>query len=272
MAATLDSTSDFRARPAAEPAVFSVPARHNPRLQRLVERIHQDDELRQLWRCASHNAANRPELGDAGEVHVHIVANAALKLLRLLREAGQVPSAVARHRLTPDEAEVIVVLAAAVHGLGLAVSAEPAQAAHVSLVLAERKCRELLAGLYPVRERTLIAAECLHAVLALEPGGACGSLEASLVRLADALDLAKDRGRLAADADAIEEVHIEKAKAPPVRIVLRLSQRSGRDAVEKRLRQKLAGVQLAGLVDFVAGVGDQPAAGRLPLNVWDGQD
>ena len=172
MTATIESYPDARTRLAAEPAVFSVPARHNPRLQNLVERIHQDDELRQIWRCANQSVLNRPELGDAGEVHAHIVANAALKLLRLLREAGQVPAAIARHRLTPEEAEVIVVLASAVHDLGLAVFAESAAAAHASLVLADRKCRELLSGLYPARERTIIAVECLHAVMALQPTAA----------------------------------------------------------------------------------------------------
>ena len=63
MAATIESYPDVRNRLAAEPTVFSVPARHNPRLQNLVERIHQDDELRQLWRCANLTVLNRPELG-----------------------------------------------------------------------------------------------------------------------------------------------------------------------------------------------------------------
>src|SRR6266852_4979871 len=99
----------------AETPIFSVPARHNPRLQALAERINADEELRQLWRSANVNAVDRLGLGDSGEVHVRIVANAALKLLRLLRDAGHQPAAVTSHRLTPDEAEVIVVLAAAAH-------------------------------------------------------------------------------------------------------------------------------------------------------------
>jgi metal-dependent HD superfamily phosphatase/phosphodiesterase len=281
MTAAMEKPSLTRMISAPESALFSVPARHNPRLQSLVERIHQDDELRQLWRCANSNLLTRPDLADGGEVHAHIVANAALKLLRLMRDAGHPAGAVARHRLTPEEAEVIVVLAAAVHDLGLAVHTEVAQAARASLMLAERKCRELLTGLYPVRERTIVLVECLHAVSALEPGVACGSLEASLVKLADALDLAKSRGRPASsmgDAEVsafssagIEEVRIEKAKGPPVRIVIRLSQLSARDVVERRLQSKLRGLQLGSMVEFVASLGDQPGAGRLPVAVWNGQ-
>src|SRR5687768_2683281 len=103
MTATAGPSTTLRMHLPPEPALFSVPARHNPRLQALVERINHDEELRQLWRCANLNLLNRPELGDSGEVHVHIVANAALKLLRILREAGHAPSAVARHRLTLDD-------------------------------------------------------------------------------------------------------------------------------------------------------------------------
>ena len=271
MADTLLPVADTSSRPAADLTVFSVPARHNPRLQTLVERITHDEELRQLWRSANLNVLNRSDLADAGEVHAHIVANAALKLLRLVREAGHVPAAVVRHRLTPEDAEVIVVLAAAVHDLGLAVQVQTAQAAPASLVLAERKSRELLAGLYPVRERTIVALECLHAVTALEPGAGCGTLEASLVKLADALDLAKNRGHAAADAAGIEEVYIERAKAPPIRIVIRLSQLSARDAVEKRLRLKLRGMPLSDVVEFVTCLGDQPGAQRMPVSVWEGQ-
>ena len=249
MTGAVEGAAVTRRHSPPETSLFSVPARHNPRLQTLVERIHQDEELRQLWRCANFNQLNRPDLGDAGEVHVHIVANAALKLLRLVREAGHAPAAVARHRLTPEDAEVIVVLAGAVHDLGQAVHGQPSQAALASLVLAERKTRELLSGVYPVRERTIVAAECLHAVMALEPGAACGSLEASLVKLADALDLAKSRGRSIADAAGIEEVHIEKAKAPPVRIVVRLAHLSALEAVEKRLSFKLRGMPLSEVVD-----------------------
>src|SRR5689334_21652275 len=146
-----------------EAPIFSVPARHNPRLLALAERINADEELRQLWRGANLNAVDRLGLGDCGEVHVRIVANAALKLLRLLREAGHLPAAVTHHRLTPDEAEIIVVLAAALHDLGLAVHTDAAVAAQASLMLADRKVRELLEDLYPVRERTAPLAEALHA-------------------------------------------------------------------------------------------------------------
>src|SRR5574337_299721 len=55
---------------AAPSTTFSIPARHNPRLQSLVERINADEELWQLWRCANINAVDRLGMSDHGEVHI----------------------------------------------------------------------------------------------------------------------------------------------------------------------------------------------------------
>jgi len=262
----------------AEPPIFSVPARHNPRLQAVAERINADEELRQLWHSANLNAVDRLGLGDYGEVHVRIVANAALKLLRLLRDAGHQPSVVTFHRLTPDEAEIIVVLAAAGHNLGLAVHTDTAVAARAGLVLADRKFRELLEGSYPPRERAIIATEALHAVVAQEPGVDCLTLEAGVLRLADALDLTKGRARLSAEASrrlgaansvpVVDEVTIQRSKTPPVRVVLRLTSADGLGAVEALLQSKLERVPFGGLVEIVARVEADPAAVLRPVRVW----
>jgi metal-dependent HD superfamily phosphatase/phosphodiesterase len=86
--------------PASEPAalplnrdvLMRVPARHNTRLQRILDRIDHDDELYMPWRCATINAVDRLGMSDHGPVHVHIVANIALKLIRLLTARGVQPS------------------------------------------------------------------------------------------------------------------------------------------------------------------------------------
>src|SRR5215468_5315967 len=96
-----------------ESATFTVPAKHNPRLQQLVDRINGDEELRQLWRCANVNAVDRLGLSDHGEVHNRIVANASLRMLRILRDANYPAGITTNYRLLPEDAEIVVVLAAA---------------------------------------------------------------------------------------------------------------------------------------------------------------
>src|SRR5687768_9664996 len=71
-----------------------LPARRNAALKEIVRLVNADEELRALWKCANVNAVDRLHMSDHGPVHVQIVANIGLKLLRMLVAAGQEPSIV----------------------------------------------------------------------------------------------------------------------------------------------------------------------------------
>src|SRR5574341_2515912 len=254
-------------------ATFSIPARHNPRLQTLVERINADEELWQLWRCANINAVDRLGMSDHGEVHIRIVANAALRLLRLLRDAGHTPNVVANHHLTPEDAEVVVVLAAALHDLGMSIHRDNHE--EFSLALANLKAKELLQGLYPLRERTIVVSEALHAIIAHHGDMRCLTLEAGVLKVADALDMTAGRSRIpfeagsssihAVSAAAIDEVTLKKGEGRPVRVEIRMSNSAGIFQVSELLRHKLAHSTLAGLVEVVARVESATEKRLLPL-------
>lgn len=258
---------------APAPVAFTVPARHNPRLQAVVERISADEELRQMWRCANVNAVDRLGMSDHGEVHIRIVANAALRLLRLLSEAGHVPGVVAQHHLSAEDAEVVVVLAAALHDLGISIHRDNHE--EFSLPLANLKAKELLAGLYPVRERTIIVSETLHAIIAHHGDVRCLTLEAGALKVADALDMTAGRSRIpfeagsssihAISAAAIDEVNIKKGESRPVRIEIRMSNSAGIFQVDELLRHKLQHSSLAGLVEVVASIESETEKRLLPL-------
>jgi len=246
-------------------ATFTVPAKHNPRLQQVVDRINADEELRQLWRCANVNAVDRLGLSDHGEIHIRIVANAALRLLRLLREAGHPASLTVHHRLLPEEAEVVVVLAAALHDLGIAVHYDH----HVdySLPLAHLKAKELLQGLYSLREQTIIIAEALHAIAAHHGRISCLTLEAGILKLADALDMTTGRIRpLTAQTPhssgsngegtdmPVTEVIIKKGESKLIRVALKMSRPSALAQVEEMIQHRLQGSPLFGLVEVVVSI------------------
>jgi len=82
---------------------FKIPLRKNKKLRTLVDRINADQELFQLWKCANVNAVDRSGISDHGEVHIRIVANAALRIIRLLAESGVNPSVVTHHGLTGED-------------------------------------------------------------------------------------------------------------------------------------------------------------------------
>lgn len=241
---------------------FSVPAKHNPKLLALVERINADEELWQWWRCANVNASERLGLADHGEVHARIVANAALKLLRLLCAAGQVPGAVSHHRLTAEEAELIVVLAAALHDVGRAIHGD--QAALFSPLLAHLKARELLTGLFPVRKRTLLAAEALHTIVTQQGRLPCVTLEAGVLTLAEALDLAASRARTPGSPAAVSEVVIRKGQRRPVCVEIHFAPGADDLSMDKWLDPTLTQAALSDWVD-VAVIHPAPQA-ALPLS------
>jgi metal-dependent HD superfamily phosphatase/phosphodiesterase len=250
-----------------ESPAFAVPARRNPRLQALVERLNADEELWQLWRCANVNALDRLNLGDHGEVHARIVANAALRLLRLLREAGRAPGVVAHYHLPPEEAEVVVVLAAALHDIGLGL--QHGGQWQAAAALAGPKARELLAPLYPPRERTILVTEALQAVCGHHLAE-CRTLEAGVLHLADALDIAEGRlqppGREGdpANLPRVESVTIKKGGQRAVRVEVSLGDRAGVGDVSRLMAQALEQSALAEAVEIVGRAGAGPAFPLAP--------
>lgn len=239
---------------------WQVPARHNVKLQQLIERINADAELIQLWKCSNVNAVDRAGMNDHGEVHIRIVANAALRLLRLLVEAGVQPGAVANHGLSAEDAEVIVVLAACLHDVGIAVHREDHE--RYSVMLGYPKARQLLTGVYDEPALTIIAAEAMHAIIAHQWDVHCLTIEAGAVKVADALDMTEGRSRIPFEAGqvnihsvsamAIDAVKIEKGEDRPVRIVVSLSNSAGIFQVDELLKRKLKNSTLAPYVQVEA--------------------
>src|SRR5207302_8089789 len=173
---------------------INVPVRGNRKLRRILERVNADDQLKGWWHTANVNAVARMRINDHSWVHVQIVANIALKLLRQLTKHGVEPSVVTDYGFERDDAEIVVTLGALLHCIGMAVHRDGHE--DFSLFLAEPKQRELLKGLYEEPELTVIASEVLHAITSHREYGKPLTLEAGIVRVADALDMAKGRSRI----------------------------------------------------------------------------
>ncbi len=226
-----------------------LPARHNPKLAAIVERVNESDELYALWIATNVNAVERLEMSDHGPVHVQIVANSALRLLRLLVDAGVVPSVVADYDLEQADAEVVVCLAALLHDVGISIHLDGHEA--FSLFIARPILRELLSSSYDGPTLEILISEILHAIIAHRSGGRPLTVEAGVLRIADALDMAKGRSRIpfragsvsihAVSAAAIEAVHIEPGEERAVTIRVNMTNSAGVFQVDQLLREKLRG-------------------------------
>src|SRR5205823_8028943 len=71
-----------------------VPVRGNRTLRELIERVNADKQLKGWWHAANVNAVLRLGINDHSWVHIQIVANIALKLLRQLTKHGVEPGLV----------------------------------------------------------------------------------------------------------------------------------------------------------------------------------
>src|SRR6516225_2446811 len=161
-AETVEVERETRMTPAEATARMRirVPARGNRKLRSLIERVNGDDELEAWWHVSNVNAIGRLSINDHSWVHIQIVTNIALKLLRQLTKHGVEPSMVADYSLTTDDAEVVLALGALLHDVGMSVHRDGHE--DFSLFLAERKARELLADIYDLPVRAVVVSEVLH--------------------------------------------------------------------------------------------------------------
>src|SRR3954451_2906192 len=98
-----------------------APVRANKKLRTLLERVNADKTLKGWWHVANVNATVRMEINDHSWVHIQIVANIALKILRQLTKHGVEPSVVRDFSMGNDDAEMVVTLGALMHCIGMAV-------------------------------------------------------------------------------------------------------------------------------------------------------
>ncbi len=241
-----------------------LPTRHNPALRMILERVNDDAELHALWHAQNVTAVDRLGMTDHGPVHMQIVANIALRLLRLLAEHGTEPSLVTHYAksygFTNADAEVVVVLAALTHDLGMSI--HRADHEHFSLFVAQPHIDRLLIGLYGNAQQAILRSEILHAIISHRAGGKPLTLEAGIVRVADALDMAKGRSRIALEsgkvnihsvsAAAIEKVEILPGKAKAICVSIVMNNSAGIFQADELVKEKLRGSGLEKHVEIEA--------------------
>ena len=182
-------------------ARVGAPTRGNRRLEALLDGLNADPEVHAWWHMAQVNA-ERLGMSDHSWVHMRIVLNIALRILRLLIKGGLQPAMVTDHAMRDRDAEVVVAAGALLHDVGMSIHRADHEA--YSLFLAERKLRELLADVYrDPAERAVVIAESLHAIIGHRRRGEPYTVEAGVVRVADALDMAHGRTRLPVEAGKV---------------------------------------------------------------------
>jgi uncharacterized protein len=242
-------------------AKVRAPTRGNRRLERFLDAVNEDEQVRGWWYMAQVHA-ERLGMSDHSWVHVQIVLNIALRLLRLLDRGGVEPAMVADHGMTVRDAEVVVAGGALLHDVGMSIHRADHEA--YSLFLAQGALQRLLEDVYREPQRTIVIAEIEHAIIGHRRRGEPYTLEAGVVRVADALDMAQGRSRMPLEAGqegihsisaaAVDEVSISAGEERPVRIEIELNNSAGVFQVDDLLATKIRGTPLERQIEVVAEV------------------
>ena len=127
-----------------------------------------------------------------------------------------------------------------------------------SLFLANNYLEKVLDFL-PIEEKIIVCSETLHAIISHRSKGTPLTVEAGIVRVADALDMSHGRSRISysignidihsLSVAAIDNVEIKQGSDKPIDIVISMNNSAGLFQVDELLKSKLKG---SGVEKYIA--------------------
>src|SRR5919199_3416279 len=226
---------------------LGIDAPHGSRTAQVVQLLEADVEIQTLWYMAN-RTSKRAAVNDHGPVHVRTSMHFGQTLLRLLIDADVQPNCVTDHGMPADDARVVVLLGVALHDVGMSIHRDRHELLSVPIAL--DWLRRKLPTIYVEPQLTVVTSEVLHAVLAHNVNERCLTIEAGIVKVADALDMTKGRSRKAIasgkidihsiSAAAVEAVRITRGVNKPVRVEVDINNPAAVFHLKEVFGQKLA--------------------------------
>src|ERR671929_2057470 len=217
------------------------------RTAQVIQILETDIEIQTLWYMAN-RTSRRAAVNDHGPVHVRTSMHHADTLLRLLVDAGIQPNCVTDHAMTIDDARAVVLLGIGLHDVGMSIHRDRHELLSVPIAL--DWLRRKMPHVYAEPQLTVIVSEVVHAVLAHNVNERCLTLEAGIVKVADALDMTKGRSRKAISAGkidihsisaaAVEAVRVTRGQNKPIRVEVDINNPAAVFHLNEVFGQKLA--------------------------------
>ncbi|MEP7167243.1 MAG: HD domain-containing protein [Candidatus Woesebacteria bacterium] len=232
----------------SQPKIIEIPINGNVLLEKVLTLINTNEEIKTLWKITNVTAIKRLSMTDHGILHFQIVAQNALQIARIFEKKEVKFSICKDYGLSSDHAEVVILLASLLHDLGMSVHRSGHE--EYSLFLVNTLLREILSFL-PVPERTILTSEVLHAIISHRKDGQPLTVEAGIVRVADALDMSEGRTRFpyeegkldihSVSAMAIDAIEIKPGRKTPVQVDISMNHTAGIFQVDELLKKKVMG-------------------------------
>lgn len=222
-----------------------------PETQKILDLVNQNHEIKALWRVTNVVAQNRLHMTDHGVKHFQIVANNALTMLDFLHRKKIKTQIEEQYQLSYDNAQTIVLAASLLHDIGMTVQRENHEV--FSLFLAKDLLDELFSFM-PHERRIILRSETLHAIISHRKNGQPLTLEAGIVRVADALDLTRRRINKnktspldihSVSAAAIDEVELLPGTSTPIKVNISMNHTAGLFHVDELIKKEVDGSGMA---------------------------
>lgn len=241
--------------------MFNIPLKNNKKLSIVYNKVANDEEIQGYWEASNIIAIDRLHINDHGKIHITIVTNIGLKLLRMLHDYGVKTNIETDHHLDYEDSEVVVFLACILHDIGHIVHRE--KHSFFSAAIAPIFLERFLGGLYEPKIKARLISDICHAIFTHRNDAEPLTVEAGIVRIADALDMKRGRAKIpfsqigttsihSVSAYAIKDVQIKKGEKKPIRIEIIMANSSGIFQVDSLLRNKLKTSKLADYIEVYA--------------------
>lgn len=235
---------------------------------RTVTALIGNPEIKAIQDYANTVSITRLGLNDHGPVHMKTVCKNALRMLKLLHEAGVRTSLEEENAGSFADSAAAVAIAGFLHDAGMTISRKDHEL--YSGIITYTLIRDLAGGLVPddISRRTAIQSLAMEGILGHMTTHPVHTIEAGLILIADGCDMTKGRARIPLEiptkpsigdihkysANAIESVRICPGSDHPVKIEIEMKSEVGFFQVEEVLIPKIMSSPARHLIELHAGV------------------
>lgn len=236
----------------------------------LMELLIKDEEIEGIQEYANSVAIVRLGYNDHGPVHMRTVCRNALKMLKILYQAGIKTSLEKEESGTFTDSLAAVMLACFMHDFGMTIGRQDHEL--YSGIIAYNIINRILDSLLPekndLHRKVVIRSLAMEGIVGHMGIRKIHSLEAGIIQIADGCDMTKGRARIPMElnnipavgdihkysANSIEKVKILAGQEKPIRIEVYMSADVGFFQIEEVLLQKINSSPAKFLVELFAGI------------------
>lgn len=236
----------------------------------VVKELIDDPEIEAVQNYANNVSIVRLGFNDHGPVHMRTVCRNALKMLKILHNAGIKTSLESEQTGNFSDSATAVILAGFFHDFGMTIGRQDHEL--YSGILAQPIIDRILTKFLPekadLNRRVIIRSMAMEGIIGHMGTHRIHSIEAGLILIGDGCDMTKGRARIPMElntkptvgdihkysANSIEKVKIHQGSEKPIQIEVFMSSDVGFFQIEEVLIPKINSSPAKGFVELYAGV------------------